>query len=472
MNKYYLNRIPHSIVFAKTLDSLFENHKINFDGKRAGSGTTRHTSLDWFLSPVERPSIDKAEAKENYIDIPGTNGGLDLTESLTGFPLYKYIEGSFEFKVLNDRKLPTINSKCELQSEQDISWDYLNRDIRTFLNGKELYMMLEDDPSLYYFGRFTVERYDASESANSKITITYKVYPYKRLCKEAKELETYFDAQPLRDDDTNKLMISFWDKKSFTLKDVSSSSHSILNVPISRTSLEIAASIAGTASLKDEYSLNLNFDNDVSQLIFQIEKRTAAHRVYANLKTYEDNVLKREMENEIPAEIDPTGQTESQVKVRGFVLTNNYHYNSNGAYNSDNVLTIDVRFPNNIITGSKYSKGDVVYYNSSVTGQTDIKWILKANTDIGIGWTTMDFTKWDVDTLAMNVELYSSSSAYSAGDLIYKIESDDLKMYKALESIAAESEWDATKWTDTIDISADGVYKSISLGLTYDIGVM
>ena len=50
-------------------------------------------------------------------------------------------------------------------------------------------------------------------------------------------------------------------KKSFTLKDVSSSSHSILNVPISRTSLEIAASIAGTASLKDEYSLNLNFDN-------------------------------------------------------------------------------------------------------------------------------------------------------------------------------------------------------------------
>lgn len=445
MNKYYLNRIPHSIVFAKTLDSLFENHKINFDGKRAGSGLTRHTSLDWFLSPVERPSIDKAEVKENYIEIPGTNGGLDLTESLTGSPLYKYIEGSFEFKVLNDRKLPILNNKCELIKEKEITWEYLNRDIRSFLNGKERYMMLEDDPSWYYFGRFTVERYDASDGANSKITIAYKVYPYKRLCKEAKELETYFDAQPLRNDDTNMLMISFWDKKSFALKPGES---------------------------KTFYRTDLPCGDDVSQLIFQIEKRTAAHRVYANLKTYEDNVLKREMENELPAEIDPTGQTESQVKVRGFVLTNNYHYNSNGAYNSDNVLTIDVRYPDQIFTGSAHEKGFVGYYVFENAGQTGIKWILTANTTIGLGWETMDFTKWDVDTLAMNVKLYSSSSAYSAGDLIYKIESNDLKMYKALESIAAESEWDATKWTDTIDISADGVYKSISLGLTYDIGVM
>lgn len=445
MNKYYLNRIPHSIVFAKTLNTLFSNHTINFDGKRAGSGSTRHTSLDWFLSPVERPSIDKAEVKENYLDIPGTNGGLDLTESLTGFPLYKYIEGSFEFKILNDRKLPTINSKCELQSEQDISWDYLNRDIRAFLNGKERYMMLEDDPSWYYFGRFTVERYDASDSANSKITISYKVYPYKRLCRNEEMYETYFDAQPLRPDDTNALMISFWDKHTINLKPDES---------------------------KTFYKTDLPCGDDAAQIIFLAVKRTAAHKIYANLKTYTGTTLKREMESQVPAEIDPSGETESQVKIQGFVLTNNYHNNLDGAYNSDNVLTISVRYPDQIFTGSTHEEGFVGYYVFENAGQTNIKWIFTANTTIGLGWTDMDFTKWDVDTIAMNVSLYSSASAYRAGDLVYKVETNVLKMYKALEAITAGTEWDATKWTDTIDITEDNVYKSISLGLKYDIGVM
>lgn len=215
MSRYYLDRKPHSIVFATSVNNLYENHKINFDEINIGAGNTRHTSLDWFLIPTERPSIDKATVKEHYIDIPGKNGGLDLTESLTGYPLYNYIEGSFEFTILNDRKLPVLNSIGELVKEKDISWEVLNRDIRGFLNGKECFMMLEDDPSWYYKGRFTVGRYDASEPANSKIVIEYKVEPFKKLSSyiyNPSPLNVFFDTMSIAKDDLAELTMSFLNK--------------------------------------------------------------------------------------------------------------------------------------------------------------------------------------------------------------------------------------------------------------------
>ena len=440
MNKYLIERLPHSIVFATNLGSLYNNHKINLDTERAGAGNTRHTFLDWFLSPVERPSIDKAEVKENYIEIPGTNGGLDLTESLTGSPLYKYIEGSFEFKILNDRKLPILNNKCELIKEKEITWEYLNRDIRSFLNGKERYMMLEDDPSWYYKGRFTVERYDASESANSKITIAYKVYPFKRLSINDVSFETYFDAQPLRVDDTNKLIISFWDKKT-------------INIKPGKTK------IYG----RDE----LPCGEEATQLIFMVSKRTEAFKLYANLKTYENQELKREIEREVVSEADPLGNTVNEVKMRGFVLTNKSLFSDYGSCYSDNTLTLSVRYPNNISIRTHYPKGSIVSYTSNVEGQGNIKWILKAKEEIPLDWTTMDFSKWDVDTVAMNVSLMDQEREYNVGDLAYEIENNEITLMKVYYKDNV-----TTLWTDEINIDEDNVYSFINIELKYDIGVM
>lgn len=441
MNKYLIERLTHSIVFATDLGSLYNNHKINLDTERAGAGNTRHTFLDWFLSPVERPSIDKAEVKENYIEIPGTNGGLDLTESLTGSPLYKYIEGSFEFKILNDRKLPILNNKCELTKEKEITWEYLNRDIRSFLNGKERYMMLEDDPSWFYKGRFTVGRYDSSETANSKITIAYKVYPFKRLSINKKSFETYFDAQPLRVDDTNKLMISFWDKKT-------------INIKPGKTK------IYG----RDE----LPCGEEATQLIFMVKKKTDAFTLKANLKTFDSKNTKiREIETVVPCEADPTDNTVNEVKIRGFVLTNKYSYSAYGSCYSDNTLTLSVEFPSNIIVGNAYTKDTIVSYTSNVEGQSDIKWILKAKENISSGWVTMDFTKWDIDTLAMNVTLMDDKASYNVGDLAYEIKDNDITLLKVYYKDNV-----STLWTDVIDIYEDNVYDYINIELKYDIGVM
>lgn len=441
MNKYLIERLPHSIVFATDLGSLYNNHKINLDTERAGAGNTRHTFLDWFLSPVERPSIDKAEVKENYIEIPGTNGGLDLTESLTGSPLYKYIEGTFEFKILNDRKLPILNNKCELTKEKEITWEYLNRDIRSFLNGKERYMMLEDDPSWFYKGRFTVGRYDSSETANSKITIAYKVYPFKRLSINKKSFETYFDAQPLRVDDTNKLMISFWGKKTINIKPGKTKIYGRDELPCGEES---------------------------TQLIFDVKKKTDAFTLKANLKTFDSKNTKiREIETVVPCEADPTDNTVNEVKIRGFVLTNKYSYSAYGSCYSDNTLTLSVEFPSNIIVGNAYTKDTIVSYTSNVEGQSDIKWILKAKENISSGWDTMDFTKWDIDTFAMNVTLMDDVASYNVGDLAYEIKNNDITLLKVYYKDNV-----STLWTDDIVIDEDNVYDYINIELKYNIGVM
>lgn len=361
MSKYRLKRIPHSIVFGLTVKDLYENHKTNFDDINIGAGRTRHTSLDWFMAPTERPSIEKAEVKEHYIDIPGTNGGLDLTESLTGYPLYNYIEGSFEFNILNERKLPVLNSIGEKIKEREVSWETLNRDIRNFLNGKRRYMMLEDDPSWYYEGRFTVGKYDASDATNSKIVISYKVYPYKKLstCIDCDNpLNSFFDTISLTNNDLSELQISFWNKTEISL--------------LPSTSLRLRGFERGELPCGDErVSIKL-----------KITRESTACRVRA---------LFTRPEGDIVEYIDaPIGTSEKSI--RRFVLTNTTH---DGCLYSDNVLYISLLPPNEFDINTDYKTGDYISYDNEGTSQ-----ILVAKEDIPKG-SSFDISKWEVDEVAM-----------------------------------------------------------------------
>ena len=57
----------------------------------------KNTWDDWYLIPSSRPVFNPPSVKTQYIDIPGANGQIDLTESLTGYPVYKNREGSWNF---------------------------------------------------------------------------------------------------------------------------------------------------------------------------------------------------------------------------------------------------------------------------------------------------------------------------------------------------------------------------------------
>ena len=79
----------------------------------------------------------------------------------------------------------------------------------------------------------------------------------------------------------------------------------------------------------------------------------------------------------------------------------------------------------------------------------------------------MDFTKWDVDTLAMNATLMDEEASYNVGDLAYEIEDNDITLLKVYYKDNV-----STLWTDDIDIDEDNVYDYINIELKYDIGVM
>ena len=130
-------------------------HSITFGDK--------NTWDDWHLIPSKRPSFNPPTVKSQYVDIPGGNGVLDLTESLTGYPLYNTRTGSWMFYVENGFK----------------PWDELYSEISNYLHGQKLRAILEDDPGFYYEGRFTVDEWN-SDSWWSTITIGYDVYPYKK----------------------------------------------------------------------------------------------------------------------------------------------------------------------------------------------------------------------------------------------------------------------------------------------------
>lgn len=117
---------------------------------------------DWHLIPTTRPVINPPNVRTNEVIIPGRSGSLDLSEVLTGYPLYDNRTGSIEFVVANDYW----------------DWAVAYSTIMRCLHGKTFKMMLEDDPAYYYEGRFSVNSWKSDKNW-STITIDYDVQPYK-----------------------------------------------------------------------------------------------------------------------------------------------------------------------------------------------------------------------------------------------------------------------------------------------------
>lgn len=122
----------------------------------------KNTWDDWHLVPLTRPVFNPPAQKVNRIDIPGADGSLDFSETLTGYPVYNDRTGSMEFAVENGFK----------------DWAVAFSDILNYLHGRALTAFLEDDPNYTYYGRFSVNVWK-SDKDRSSIVIDYVVQPYK-----------------------------------------------------------------------------------------------------------------------------------------------------------------------------------------------------------------------------------------------------------------------------------------------------
>lgn len=111
-------------------------------------------------------TLSPPEPKTYTVDIPGGDGAIDLTQSLTGDVAYKNRQQTFPFMVVNPD-----------------SFERVKTDVSNFLHGKEFDYQITMDPGYTYHGRFTVNEYShalyAYPGLVGTFTISVDAEPYK-----------------------------------------------------------------------------------------------------------------------------------------------------------------------------------------------------------------------------------------------------------------------------------------------------
>lgn len=122
----------------------------------------RHSYFDWGLLAKKRPVVTAPEPKTKLIEVPGSNVVIDLTESLTGAVHYG---------------MRTITCAYVLMGDPE-KQERIYTDLSSYLHGKRMSIVLDNDPEYSYTGRVKVSKWEPGQfSAN--ITITAEVEPYK-----------------------------------------------------------------------------------------------------------------------------------------------------------------------------------------------------------------------------------------------------------------------------------------------------
>lgn len=113
-----------------------------------------NTWHDWRCT-VTAKSVPPAEPKTNYVEIDGAHGSLDLSEALTGGPVY-------------GTRTVTASFMCSEGTHRER--EALLRRIRTALHGRRVKIVEPDDPDHYFLGRVVIK-----EPVNNLAFMTFSI---------------------------------------------------------------------------------------------------------------------------------------------------------------------------------------------------------------------------------------------------------------------------------------------------------
>lgn len=143
-----------------TTDHLYDtNYSITF----TKNNTVKNTWLSWHLIPVSRPEIVQPSPVYKFIDIPGRDGQLDITDYLIGRPTFSNRSGAFEFYIVpygNDDFLTYLNN--------------LKSQLISFFDGTRMTAEILTEVDCTYKGRFFFKGI-TSDASHSRVTIEYQV---------------------------------------------------------------------------------------------------------------------------------------------------------------------------------------------------------------------------------------------------------------------------------------------------------
>ena len=111
--------------------------------------------------------IPPAKPKTSFIDLPGADGSVDLTEAF-GRVKYSNRDASFTFTVLPNQ-----------------DFEQIKRFVCGKINGSKMKILVEKDPDYFWNGRCYVDEYN-SDAALNQIVVAAILDPYK-----LKETETF-----------------------------------------------------------------------------------------------------------------------------------------------------------------------------------------------------------------------------------------------------------------------------------------
>ena len=117
--------------------------------------------------------LEPPSPKTYTVDIPGGDGVIDLTDTLTGNVAYNNRAQKFSFALMN---MKGVNDVTIQEFERQ------KTEIMNFLHGKAFDYQMTMDPDYTYHGRFTVTSHAQSMYSNGRlgaIEITVDAEPYK-----------------------------------------------------------------------------------------------------------------------------------------------------------------------------------------------------------------------------------------------------------------------------------------------------
>lgn len=108
------------------------------------TGAKYHTLDDWGLAIGNNNCIGAPEQETYYVDIPGASAFMDLSEALTGAPVYKSRAISIDLGGIRNR----------------MDWDNIVSDLRNKIHGRRCKIIFDNDIDHYWTGRLYVEEFD------------------------------------------------------------------------------------------------------------------------------------------------------------------------------------------------------------------------------------------------------------------------------------------------------------------------
>lgn len=138
--------------------NLFNGCKITVES----NGETIHTYDDWRLYITNTNIISNPEQYTNYVTVPGRNGQLDMSEALTGHPVYI-------------RRELTINLAS---ARPKTMWDATISYFRNHINGRVCLITFDNDMSYFWRGRVQIEGFESVMTLGT-FTLKVEAEPYK-----------------------------------------------------------------------------------------------------------------------------------------------------------------------------------------------------------------------------------------------------------------------------------------------------